>query len=69
MSHHLMGAAEIAQRLGVSRQRVSQITSRDTFPRPVIELASGRIWETEAVEAWIAEHRPDRAKGTDAHQA
>jgi hypothetical protein len=34
----------------------------------VIELASGRIRETRDAEAWIAEHRPDRAKNTDAHQ-
>jgi len=61
MTHHLMGAAEIAARLGVSRQRVSQITARESFPRPVVELASGRIWESKDVEAWISEHRPERA--------
>lgn len=61
MTHHLMGAAEIGARLGVSRQRVSVITSRPDFPTPEIELASGRIWESAKVEAWIKAHRPDKA--------
>ncbi|OHV41876.1 MULTISPECIES: helix-turn-helix transcriptional regulator [Pseudofrankia] len=55
-----MGAAEVGKRLGVSRQRVSQIAGSDpTFPKPVADLAAGRIWRAEDVERWIAEHRPD----------
>ncbi len=55
-----MGAAEIGKRLGVSRQRVSQIAAQDpTFPKPVAELAAGRIWHTEDIERWIAEYRQD----------
>ncbi|MBL7487614.1 DNA-binding protein [Frankia sp. AgB1.9] len=55
-----MGAAEIGKRLGVSRQRVSQIAAGDpTFPKPVADLAAGRIWHSEDVERWVAEHRPD----------
>ncbi|WP_239382678.1 AlpA family transcriptional regulator [Frankia sp. CIT1] len=54
-----MGAAEIGKRLGVSRQRVSQLAQDPTFPKPVADLAAGRIWETADVERWIAEHRPD----------
>ncbi len=63
--HHLMGAAEIGKRLGVSRQRVSQLAAADpTFPKPVAELAAGRVWETADIERWIAEYRPrDNAHG------
>lgn len=63
--HHLMGAAEIGKRLGVSRQRVSQLAADDpTFPKPVAELAAGRVWETADIERWIAEHRPRDTRGS-----
>lgn len=49
----LMGVHEIAKLLGVSRQRVDQITRDDpTFPEPVDTLASGRIWRRQDVERW-----------------
>ena len=57
--HHLMGAAEIGARLGVSRQRVQQLVSRPDFPAPVVVLGMGKVWETEAVEKWIKDHRPE----------
>ncbi|WP_243657809.1 AlpA family transcriptional regulator [Parafrankia sp. BMG5.11] len=60
MGQPLMGAAEIAQRLGVGRTRVNQLLKEDpTFPKPHATLAAGHIWQTDDVEAWIAEHRPD----------
>jgi predicted DNA-binding transcriptional regulator AlpA len=60
MSHHLVGAAEIAEMLGVSRQRVAQlISSHEDFPRPEVELTGGRVWSRTAVEAWINAH-PER---------
>lgn len=49
----LVGAAEIADLLGVSRQRVTQLTSRGDFPRPVATLAMGKIWRRDDVEEWI----------------
>jgi len=57
--HHLMGAAEIGARLGVSRQRVQQIVSRPDFPAPVVVLGMGKVWETDDVEKWIREHRAE----------
>lgn len=53
-----MGAAEIAQRLGVSRQRVQQLVNRPDWPAPVAELTMGKIWSARDVEAWIRQHRP-----------
>jgi prophage regulatory protein len=55
----VMGAAEIADRLRVTRQRAYQITSRRDFPEPIAHLAMGQVWDTEDVEAWIAERRPE----------
>ena len=60
----LVGGAEVAQLLGVSRQRVHEIvrTAAD-FPEPVAELAAGRIWQRSDVEAWMAA-RDRQRKGT-----
>lgn len=57
----LMGAAEIGERLGVSRQRVQQLAARPDFPKPYRVLAMGKVWNSADVEAWISEHRPDLA--------
>jgi prophage regulatory protein len=55
-----MGAHEIRIRLGgVSRQRAYQITSRNDFPKPVADLAQGKVWATDDVEAWMKVHRRD----------
>lgn len=54
----LIGAHEIRIRLGgVSRQRTYQITCRQDFPSPVADLAQGKVWSQEDVEAWLKEHR------------
>jgi prophage regulatory protein len=54
---------EIARMLDVTRQRAVQVVgSYADFPTPVATLASGRIWERDAVEAWITAH-PDRKPG------
>lgn len=59
----VVGLAEIAELLGVSRQRAVQIV-RDhaDFPEPVADLASGRVWHRPSVDAWMAAH-PDRKPG------
>jgi len=53
-----MGAAEIARRLGVGRNRAYQITRDRDFPEPYQTLVMGSIWLAEDVEEWIATHRP-----------
>jgi predicted DNA-binding transcriptional regulator AlpA len=59
----MVGVPEIAQLLGVSRQRVYQLVdSYDDFPAPLAKLAVGRIWSREAVEDWNRRH-DDRPTG------
>lgn len=54
----IVGAHEIRACLGnVSRQRVYQLTGRTDFPRPIAELAQGKVWLASDVEAWIATRR------------
>lgn len=63
MTHHLVGMAEIAEMLGVTRQRVAQlIESYEDFPKPEVELSGGRVWSRTAIETWIATH-PERGPG------
>ena len=53
MTHHLVGLTEIAEMLGLSRQRIHQLTREaPDFPEPTVVLKAGSIWEREAVEAW-----------------
>jgi ATP-dependent Clp protease ATP-binding subunit ClpA len=57
--------AEIAEMIGVSRQRVAQlIESYDDFPTPEADLAGGRVWSRTLVERWIATH-PERTGHRD----
>jgi prophage regulatory protein len=65
----ILGVTEVADLLGVSRQRVDQlIGSYWDFPLPIASLAGGRVWDRHAVEAWAAAHnsntdrRPGRRK-------
>lgn len=51
--HHLVGAAEIAELLGISRQRVHQLATRDDFPKPIVRLSIGRVWERDEILAWM----------------
>ena len=51
----LCGPAEIAELLGVSRQRVHQLAARKGFPKPVAVLAAGRIWRRADILAWQAQ--------------
>lgn len=53
----LMGAAEIARLLGVSRQRVQQLVNTPGFPEPAAVLQMGKVWHGEQVRAWVDTHR------------
>jgi hypothetical protein len=45
-----MGVAEIAQALGVSKQRVVQMSKTRNFPAPAQRLAAGPIWRGETID-------------------
>ncbi len=65
MTHHLVGATEAAEVLGVTRQRIHQLASQPEFPKPEVELTAGKVWRREDVERWMKEHR-DEAPGPKA---
>lgn len=50
-----MGLTEVAELLGISRQRAHVLCKRDGFPEPTARLAAGLIWERADVEKWARE--------------
>lgn len=56
----LLGAAEIAALLGVSRQRVTQLTNTPGFPTPALRLKMGTLWHGQDIRDWAAVNRPPR---------
>lgn len=48
----LVGAAEAALVLGVSRQRVGQLAERSDFPVPIARLSAGPVWTRASIEAF-----------------
>lgn len=52
MSEELVSTVEIADLLGVTRQRVDQLSRSEGFPEPKAELAIGRVWDRAAVVVW-----------------
>ena len=50
--HHLVGVAEIADLLGVSKQRVHQLIQTESFPKPEANLSAGLIWRRDEIEKW-----------------
>jgi hypothetical protein len=58
----LVGIAEIANLLGVSRQRASELQTRDGFPAPVAVLRSGPVWRKGDLTSFAAtwERKPGR---------
>lgn len=53
--------AEVAELLGLSRQRVGQLAAKDpTFPRSGAWRNGSRLWHRAGIEAWAAELRSGR---------
>lgn len=52
----LAGVSEVAELLGVSKQRVTQLKQRPDFPCPIARLAAGPVWEEKQIlqfqKAW-----------------
>lgn len=48
----LVSGAEIARRLGLSRERVRQLARREDFPDPIGRVGVAIVWRWPDVEAW-----------------
>lgn len=61
----LMSAAEIAEELGISRQRVHQLRRTAMFPEPLADLRGGAVWDAAAVRKFSRDwkRQPGRPAG------
>lgn len=50
----LLGVAELAEALGVSRQRVSELMNAEDFPEPIARLRAGPVWQRSALGRFLA---------------
>jgi len=51
----LVGVAEASHLLGVSKGNfIRDYANKPAFPKPVVELASGRIWLRSQIETYVA---------------
>jgi prophage regulatory protein len=48
----LVIAADIARRLGISKQRVGVLAAGQDFPKPVGMLGRSQVWRWSSVEHW-----------------
>jgi hypothetical protein len=62
----LVGAAEIAERLGVAHVETVHVWRRRhaDFPKAVVKLRQAMIWYWPDVEKWARRTGRDRASGT-----
>lgn len=51
-SETFLGSAELCSLLGVTRQRIAQITKHPDFPPPRAVLTMGSIWDLATVTTW-----------------
>ncbi len=51
----LVVAADIAERLRISRARVSVLAQRSDFPRPVGRFGRSDVWRWPSVQRWARE--------------
>lgn len=49
----LVGVAELAAQLGVSKQRASELAEQESFPTPVARLRSGPVWTAPSVSRFV----------------
>ena len=58
----LVGIAEVAGILGVTKQRASELSRSRRFPKPIAQLAAGPVWDRHAIARFV-ERWPRRRTG------
>jgi predicted DNA-binding transcriptional regulator AlpA len=61
----ILGTAEVASVLGVSKQRIHSLRQMPEFPEPVKILASTPIWDKAEIMSFLAVWRPWKVLGDD----
>ena len=50
----LLSGSDIAQRLGITRQRVHQLASRGRLPRPLVAFGTVTVWRWGDISDWAS---------------
>lgn len=58
----LGGVTEVAIALGMSKQRVSALRARLSFPHPEAQLAQGPVWDMHKIRRWAETSRQPRGR-------
>ncbi|TDC31378.1 DNA-binding protein [Micromonospora sp. KC213] len=58
-----MALSEVAEYLGVSRQRAAILVDRPDFPAPIDTLTVGRIWDAAEVREYASRRRERNGGG------
>jgi chromosome partitioning protein len=56
----LLGLAEVAELLGVTKRTATRYARRPDFPEPIARLRAGPIWLKKDVVAWARSGPPSR---------
>jgi hypothetical protein len=66
----LVGITEIADLLGTSRQRASELARTSKFPSPLAELAAGPVWLKPTISKFVSEweRKPGRPRSKTARR-
>lgn len=64
----MLGAAEVADTLGVSRQRVDELRRAGRLPEPIAELRASPVWPRPAIDRFLEtwERKPGRPRHVSA---
>jgi predicted DNA-binding transcriptional regulator AlpA len=57
LRQQLLSGAEVARRIGVSRQRVSQLAATSHFPKPLSSVGGYLVWRWGDIADWATLHR------------
>ena len=57
LRQQLLSGAEVARRIGVSRQRVSQLAATSHFPTPLSSVGGYLVWRWGDIADWATLHR------------
>lgn len=55
---NILGTSEVAQVLGVSKQRIHSLRKSPNFPQPIKMLASTPVWDKKEIVAFLKAWRP-----------
>jgi hypothetical protein len=63
--NNILGTAEVAEVLGVSKQRIHALRKMVEFPEPIVQLASTPLWDKEDIMSFLTKWQPWKVQNHD----